>query len=201
MDWVEEKLAALKPAGYADSRRAWERLRARQRSRRQRLIVAGGAFTAIAAASAFPPSRAMAKRCVEACGEILGLRGDTPLRNLQSVDLRALRGQVVLLNFWATWCPPCEAEIPWFVEMQKEMGERGLTVVGVCMDENAEALPAFLRRKGVNYRVVHDNRFAGVQALPATFLLDRAGNVAFVHEGLVAKETYLREVNERPVAK
>lgn len=201
MEWIDEKLSVLHPSDSTAPDGAWAKLRAKQRQRRQRLVVAGGALSALAAAAAFPPSRAVAKRCVDACGDLLGLRTENPLEGLKSVDLPALRGQVVLVNFWATWCRPCELEIPWFVEMQSDLGPRGLRVVGVCMDEKQDGVPAFLKRHRVNYPVVHDKDFPGVKALPATFLLHRNGKVAFVHEGLVPKEIYLREINGLLAAK
>jgi thiol-disulfide isomerase/thioredoxin len=101
------------------------------------------------------------------------------------------RGQVIVLNFWATWCPPCRAEIPWFIRLQEEWREAGVLFVGVSLDEGgvAEVAP-YARDRGINYPVLVDGdvaarRFERVDVLPTTYLIDREGNVRFRHEGLL----------------
>src|SRR5215475_11738491 len=72
-----------------------------------------------------------------------------------SVRLYSFQGKVVVLNFWANWCPPCRAEIPWFMELQKRYGPQRLQVIGVLLDDDGtEALLQFARRTGINYPVV-----------------------------------------------
>jgi peroxiredoxin len=111
----------------------------------------------------------------------------------KTVKLAELKGRVVLVNFWATWCEGCQVEIPWFVEFQKKQGERGLSVVGVSVDDEGwTVVKPWIQEKKVNYPIVLGDeelkkRF-GVRALPVTLLIDRSGNVAAVHEGLVNKE-------------
>src|ERR1700757_2893630 len=73
----------------------------------------------------------------------------------KKLALSDLRGKVVLLDFWATWCTPCKIEIPWFMEIQKKYQQKGLEVIGVSLDEKGwEAVKPFLTDVGVNYRVV-----------------------------------------------
>ncbi len=120
--------------------------------------------------------------------------------NGKSVKLSDYQGQVVLLNFWATWCGPCKLEIPWFVEFEKKNKDRGFSVIGVSMDEDGWAtVKPFLEWARVNYRVLMgDDRVAmlygGVDSLPTTFLIDRDGNIASIHVGLVSKGDYESDI-------
>lgn len=104
------------------------------------------------------------------------------------VDLARLRGKVVLLNFWATWCAPCQAEMPTFVAWQKQFSSQGLAVVGVSMDDDAAQARHFLARHPLNYPVVMGDdklgeSYGGVDGLPISFLIDRAGKVRAVFKG------------------
>lgn len=110
----------------------------------------------------------------------------------EPVSLASFRGEGVLLNLWATWCPPCRAEMPYFQELSREYGPRGLRVVGVSVD-NAGArdlLEAFLAEAGVDYDILLDPGMGsmdqlGVLGLPATFLVDPEGVVRHVRAGPV----------------
>jgi len=122
--------------------------------------------------------------------------------NGKELSLEAYKGKVVLLNFWATWCAPCQAEIPWFVEFERTYASRGLAVIGVSMDEDGwkSVLPWIDARK-VNYRIsVGDDALAkeygGVDALPETLLIDRAGRIAARHVGVISKSEYENEVRQ-----
>jgi peroxiredoxin len=109
------------------------------------------------------------------------------------VKLSDYRGQAVLLNFWATWCPPCKIEMPWFVDIQKQYGKDGLVVLGVAMDDTEEAkIAEFAHEMGVNYPVllgtdqVSDD-YGDVQSLPTTFYIDRNGNIVTKSVGLLGR--------------
>jgi cytochrome c biogenesis protein CcmG/thiol:disulfide interchange protein DsbE len=114
----------------------------------------------------------------------------------RSVQLADYRGKVVLLNFWATWCTPCRAEIPWFVDFERRHKEQGFAVVGISMDEDGwAAVKPFASRLGINYRILMGTDtvaqlYGGVESLPTTFLIDREGRIAAVHIGLVSKSSY-----------
>jgi peroxiredoxin len=120
--------------------------------------------------------------------------------NGTSVSLSGYRGKTVLLNFWATWCGPCAMEIPWFIEFEQQFKSKGFEVVGISMDEDGwSAIKPYIAEHKVNYRVLLGNDsvsqlYGGVDSLPTTFLLDRAGKVAYVHVGLAGKNEYLNEI-------
>jgi thiol-disulfide isomerase/thioredoxin len=108
--------------------------------------------------------------------------------NHQPVDLSAYRGHVVLLNFWATWCAPCQIEIPRFVQWQAAYSAKGLQILGVSMDDDSAPALALTRRRHVNYPVIMGDAqlgrlYGGVLGLPVTFLIDRQGNIAAVYKG------------------
>jgi peroxiredoxin len=120
--------------------------------------------------------------------------------NGEIAKLSDYRGKVVLLNFWATWCGPCEIEIPWFVEFQRQYKDRDFAVLGVSLDEDGwKSVRPFMAREKLNYRVMVtteqvDQMYGGVDSLPTTFVIDREGRVASSHVGLASKNTYRQEI-------
>lgn len=116
------------------------------------------------------------------------------------VNLTDFRGKVVLVNFWATWCGPCEAEIPWFVEFEKKYKDRGFAVLGVSMDDDGwKSVRPYVASHKINYRIVIGSevvsqQFGDINALPTSFVLDREGRIASSHEGLIDKVDYQNEI-------
>jgi peroxiredoxin len=108
----------------------------------------------------------------------------------KTVHLADYKGKVVLLDFWATWCAPCKIEIPWFMEFEQQLKDRGFAVVGVAMDEDGwSVVKPYLQEMKINYRILMGNEqvgniYGGVDSLPTTFLIDRQGKIASVHIGL-----------------
>jgi len=109
-------------------------------------------------------------------------------------------GQVVLVNYWATWCGPCQMETPGLVNLAREMGPKGLAVVGVSMDEGDRAkVRNFVERFQVNYSVVFPEAMSqlgsGMAGLPTTILVDRSGRVAKTYVGAVRQADFETDVN------
>jgi cytochrome c biogenesis protein CcmG, thiol:disulfide interchange protein DsbE len=111
---------------------------------------------------------------------------------------REHRGQVVLLNFWATWCPPCRAETPSLVKVHNELNGRGFSVVGVSLDDDpAAVVPAFVREYRVSYPVLKPEGFplAGrIETLPTSLLIDRHGRIARTYTGMISESILRRDV-------
>lgn len=100
-----------------------------------------------------------------------------------SLSLSQFKGQVVLLNFWATWCPPCIMEAPSLEQFATEMKSQGVTVIGVSMDEDPQALSKFIQYYHLSYPVVRDPSYRtahryGTYKLPETYIIGRDGRVA-----------------------
>ena len=107
----------------------------------------------------------------------------------EQTPLSAFRGRYVLLNFWATWCPPCLEEMPSMDALHRDYRERGLSVVAVSSDkEGAAVVAGFVEKLGVTFPILLDPDGSvatayGARNLPVTFLLDRDGNVVAAAQG------------------
>jgi len=117
----------------------------------------------------------------------------------QVISTAALRGKVVLLSFWATWCPPCREEIPELIGLANKFKDK-LVVIGVSMDDAPPPMVAqFAREAGINYPIVMGNtgisdEYGGVAALPTSFVIDTNGKVVQKHIGLFPTEVYDNEI-------
>lgn len=111
----------------------------------------------------------------------------------RKVKLSDFRGKAVVLNFWATWCPPCKTEMPWFVDLQKQYGSDGLTILGVAMDDSdPQKIAQFASEMGVNYPVLLGTNnvseaYGDVEYLPTTFYINRQGKIVGKVAGLIDK--------------
>lgn len=115
--------------------------------------------------------------------------------------LSAHRGKVVLVNFWATWCGPCKMEMPDLVALQNKYGPRGFTIVGVSTDDYSSpaSLQPFVQSQGLNYPVLLaeaglQQKYGGVENIPASFLIDRQGNVVKSVEGATDQAALAPEI-------
>ena len=134
---------------------------------------------------------------IKLVGNIQGVRApDFTLTSLdgRKVKLSDFRGKTVLLNFWATWCPPCKVEMPWFEDLQRQYAKDGLVVLGVAMDDAEPAsIAKFASELGVNYPVllgtdqVSDD-YGDVQYLPTTFYISRDGIIVHKMTGLADRK-------------
>ncbi|MBN9687355.1 MULTISPECIES: TlpA family protein disulfide reductase [unclassified Corallococcus] len=112
-------------------------------------------------------------------------------------DLKSDRGQVVLLDVWATWCEPCKDALPMYAQLQKEYGSRGFKAYALNVDEDVRAIPPFLEEAKVEVPILLDanalvsERLLKVRLMPTTFLIDRKGVIRHVHEGFA--EEFLQQ--------
>jgi peroxiredoxin len=138
-----------------------------------------------------------------------GSAADFELRDLsgKSIKLSDYRGKVVLVNFWATWCGPCEFEIPVFVKMKRRYQKRGFEVIGISMDDGAvEQIEEFVRQHDINYPVVMPGEakldaFGKITSLPTSFLVNRHGRIHSRHQGLLSLNKIEKDVPKLLAAK
>ena len=119
----------------------------------------------------------------------------------KDVKLASLKGKVVLLDFWATWCGPCKIEIPWFIEFQNKYGKDGLQVVGVSTDDTAAKLKPYVAQMKMNYTVLQgldrddiQDAYGPLFGIPVTVLISRDGKICAKHVGLSSKDGFEREI-------
>jgi thiol-disulfide isomerase/thioredoxin len=115
-------------------------------------------------------------------------------------SLSAYRGKVLLINFWATWCPPCRAEIPDLIKLQNEYHSRGLQIVGITYPPQKLAdVRRFVRKLKINYAIALGTRatkllFTRSETLPMTIVIDAKGNLRDVIEGILLPEEFEEKI-------
>jgi peroxiredoxin len=225
--WVDESLAVLNPGDEWHPDVSDGVLRLRQLQVRASRFSKRWVFAATTAAvvclclMVLPSPKVLAHRCLECSVAVWqslllpsapvqadlkspsgrGLAPDFNLKDANGTDIKLaeLRGKVVLVNFWATWCHGCQTEIPWFIEFQKEYADRGLVIVGISMDDDGwKSVKPWLKEKKVNYHIVIGNdglaNQYGLDGMPLTALVDREGRIADVHPGLVDKASTQQKI-------
>jgi len=127
---------------------------------------------------------------------------DFSLKSLggKTVRLSDLRGQVVLVDFWATWCPPCRKALPHLQELHEEFQGKGLQVVGIATDQQgAKVVAPFVEKIGLTFTVVLtdgkvDRDFGGIRGIPTTFVIDPEGNITGKFVGYQDKQVYRKAI-------
>jgi len=119
----------------------------------------------------------------------------------KKVSLSDYKGKVVVVDFWATWCPPCRKGIPDLVELQKEFGNK-IAVIGISVDtDTRDKVASFARDFNINYTVLFATpevvqSYGNIEAIPTSFIIDKNGNVVNQYVGLTPKETYVSEIKK-----
>ena len=120
----------------------------------------------------------------------------------KTVKLSDYKGKVVIIDFWATWCPPCRKGIPDLISIQNEFKDK-VVIIGISLDreKTIKDVPGFVKSYGINYPVVYgDDKVAtdygGIQSIPTAFVIDKNGNIADSHVGLTDKDTYVNKIKE-----
>jgi thiol-disulfide isomerase/thioredoxin len=127
----------------------------------------------------------------------------------KDVSLASLKGKVVVVNFWATWCDPCREEIPWLIEFQQKYADKGFTILGVAMDEEGKpTVQPFVQTTPfnvnghpttMNYPILLGNdeladKFGGLLGMPTSFVISRDGKIAKKYIGLVNREALAKDI-------
>jgi cytochrome c biogenesis protein CcmG/thiol:disulfide interchange protein DsbE len=145
--------------------------------------------------------------------KVLANEPDVTFKDLQGKDLSlaSLKGKVVVVNFWATWCDPCRVEIPWLIRLQQQYADKGFTLVGVAMDEDGKsAVDPFVQsthfdvrgqQMTMNYPIVLGNddiadKFGGMLGLPTSIVISRDGKIAKRYIGLVNEDSLEKQIKD-----
>lgn len=118
----------------------------------------------------------------------------TTLDGKPASDLQALRGKVVYMDFWASWCPPCVKSFSFLNQLDHDLKDKGLHVIGINLDEKVADAQDFLAKNPVDFSIVADPskqcaKGLEVMAMPTSYLIDRKGNVRHVHQGFRPDES------------
>ena len=159
------------------------------------------AFPDVSDANPWTPAQAVEAAACDADAGPANLNFTLKDMNGGDVDLASLAGNVILLNFWATWCGPCKVEIPGFVELQDQYRDEGLVVLGLSVDDPIEKLKPFAEEYKVNYPLLvglgrddFQEAFGPIWGIPITVYIGRDGTLCKRHMGLATKEQVERDI-------
>ena len=121
--------------------------------------------------------------------------------NSRKVSLSDFRGKVIILDFWATWCEPCKAEIPGFIELQKKHGARGLQIIGLSVDDSLPTAKKYADAMKMNYPVLLAEgkedilmAYDPIPSIPVSVVIGRDGKICSKHVGIVPMDVFEKEI-------
>lgn len=162
--------------------------------------------TSLVRKSLLPAALALALCASFAVAGGKGLKVGDTLPDLNTLDLEGdlpgdLKGKIVLVDFWASWCGPCKESFPVMEELHKKYAAKGVVILAVNVDEKAEAMKDFLKDHPVTFTVVRDAKkklvgLANIPSMPSSFIVGSDGKVAAMHKGFHGKETAAQYVKE-----
>ncbi len=119
----------------------------------------------------------------------------------KEMTLSALEAKVTIIDFFATWCPPCRMEIPHFVDLYNQYSGQGCAIIGISVDTGAEPLAKFIQDYGITYPVAHDSqgigdRYGPIRSIPTTFVLDQNKQIVKTYIGYRDKEVFEQDIKE-----
>ncbi|MCX5679191.1 MAG: TlpA disulfide reductase family protein [Candidatus Omnitrophica bacterium] len=120
--------------------------------------------------------------------------------NGNKVSLADYSGKVVVLDFFADWCPPCRQEVPDFIQLEKQYGNQGFSMIGVALVKG-DAAKAFSDKMGINYPVLVDDEnvsaaYGPIRSIPTTFVIDKEGKIVKVYIGYRPKDVFEKDIKE-----
>jgi len=128
---------------------------------------------------------------------------DFTLKDVNDNDftLSSLKGKVVILNFWAVFCPPCREEIPALIALYEEYHPKGVEIIGISVDREINQTKEFVKSNKINYPILFASRevleaYGGIQAVPTTFFLDRNQNIVKTRKGYAEKSFFEDQIRE-----
>lgn len=119
----------------------------------------------------------------------------------KDIKLSDHKGKIVIIDFWATWCPPCRRGIPDLIDIQKKYS-KDVIVIGISLDtETIDDVIPFIKKFGINYPVAYGTAevveaFGNIEAIPTSFIIDKSGQIVDKHIGLVDKSIYINKITE-----
>lgn len=122
----------------------------------------------------------------------------------QTIDSNAFKGQWVVVNIWATWCPPCTREIPSFIALQNKLAKKNVQFIGISVDDGGiDVVQSFAQRNGINYPILLANMdtihsfFGSIDAIPTTLIIDPEWHLVNKHTGLLTRSALQDELLAR----
>lgn len=142
---------------------------------------------------------------VPAAQKLSALAPDFTLKSSEgkTIKLSDFKGKVVIIDFWATWCPPCRKGIPDLIDLKKKYGSKGFEVIGISVDSDNtknDVVP-FIKTNGINYPVAYVESsviesYGGIQSIPTSFVIDKKGKIVASYVGITPKATYENHIKK-----